>query len=197
MGWGPRRGCRGRSRLLLGCLAGGLVTLLAGCSPPGSSEAPPPPPPDLRGPAEDATAMPSSGLKPLPAPDQVIGSVPLGRSDPFANVFPSTGPASPEAAGGAAPGATAAANSPAGPAKPAPPRPLQLPTGFRFSGVIRTGGRSEAVVQYRNLGGSLRPGDRGGISTDLLPRGWSVAAIDVQRGELTLQVGGRRVTAQL
>lgn len=196
---------------MLAGLAGGLVTLLVGCSPPGSSEAPPPPPPGLRGRAEDATAMPSSGLKPLPAPDQVIRAVPLGRSDPFANVFPRTGPASPAAAGaatiaagesapaaaGAAPGATGAANRPAGPAKPAPPRPLQLPPGFRFSGVIHTGGRSEAVVQYRNLGGSLRAGDRGGISTDLLPRGWSVAAIDVQRGELTLQSGGRRITAQL
>ena len=52
-------------------------------------------------------------------------------------------------------------------------------------------------MQFNALGGSLRPGDRGGISTDLLPRGWSVAAIDVQRGELTLQSGGQRLRLQL
>jgi hypothetical protein len=75
--------------------------------------------------------------------------------------------------------------------------PLQLPGDFSLSGVIQSGGTSEAVVTYRDLSGSLRPGDRGGRTTDLLPPGWSVAAIDVQRGVLTLHKDGRKVSAQL
>jgi hypothetical protein len=76
-----------------------------------------------------------------------------------------------------------------------------VPEGFRLAGVIRSGGRSEAVVQVqredRVLSGNLRPGDRGGSTTDLLPRGWTVASIDVNRGSVTLLQGRRRVIAEL
>jgi hypothetical protein len=72
-----------------------------------------------------------------------------------------------------------------------------VPEGFRLAGVLRSGGRSMAVVQYGEISGQLRPGDRGGFSTDLLPPGWRVAAIDVNRGSLTLQRGGRRFVAEL
>jgi hypothetical protein len=76
-----------------------------------------------------------------------------------------------------------------------------VPEGFRLAGVIRSGGRSEAVVQVqredRVLSGNLRPGDRGGSTTDLLPSGWTVASIDVNRGSVTLLQGRRRVIAEL
>jgi hypothetical protein len=75
--------------------------------------------------------------------------------------------------------------------------PPGVPEGFRLAGVIRSGGRSEAVVQLGTRSGTLRPGDRGGRTTDLLPPGWSVASIDVNRGSLTLQQGGHRVIAEL
>jgi hypothetical protein len=52
-------------------------------------------------------------------------------------------------------------------------------------------------VSFGDLSGSLRPGDRGGRTTELLPPGWSVAAIDVQRGVLTLKKGDRKVSAEL
>jgi len=181
------------------CLAGTLATLLLGCGPQTTSQPPNLVPgqsgrPDITPPAQ------SPALQPLPSPDQVITAVPLGRIDPFANVFPQMRPLS---GVGASTGAGAASGPGGGAGRPgatrvsAKPQPLQLPGNFRFSGVIYTGGRSEAVVQYGELGGSLRPGDQGGVSTDLLPRGWSVAAINVQRGELTLQAGGQRITAQL
>ena len=74
---------------------------------------------------------------------------------------------------------------------------LLPPEGLRLTGVLQSGGRSEAVVEFKQASGSLHPGDRGGESTDLLPPGWSVAAIDIQRGQLTLQVGRRRVVLDM
>ena len=75
-----------------------------------------------------------------------------------------------------------------------PPAFLQ---DFRVTGVISSGGHSEAVVSYKQLSGSLRRGDRGGRTTDLLPAGWSVAAVDVPNGRLILQSGSRRVKVEL
>ena len=75
-----------------------------------------------------------------------------------------------------------------------PPAFLQ---DFRVTGVIDTGGQREAVVTYKQLSGSLRPGDRGGRTTDLLPYGWSVASVDVANGSLILQSGSRRVKVEI
>jgi hypothetical protein len=127
-------------------------------------------------------------LTPLATPQQVIGAFTTGINvDPFGS--------RPLAL--ALPGTTAASQRPGG-SRPRPVQPpLQLPKGFSVSGVIRSGDVSEAVVSYGDLSGSVRPGDYGGRTTDLLPFGWSVAAIDVHRGLLTLQKGGQRVTAEL
>lgn len=200
-----------------------LTLVLAGCAqapaPPDPSVLVPPPTP----PARKAGAAPSAGstaaakpaasdaasLAPLATPQQVVGSVDLGRLDPFGALIPRLptllGPdgkplpinlaGGPGGASGAA-GPGAKAGGPAGRGA-APLGPLTLPSGFSVSGVIRSGGVSEAVVSYGALSGSLRPGDRGGRTTDLLPSGWSVAAIDVNRGLVTLQKDGRRVSAEL
>jgi hypothetical protein len=104
-----------------------------------------------------------------------------------------------------APGAdtasTAGSSAAAARAAAAPP-PLSLPQGFQFNGVISVRGTPQAIVQYGAESGSLFVGDRGGPGTPLLPRGWSVAAIDVQNGRLTLvsrqnTPRGQRITAQL
>jgi len=158
-----------------------------------------------------------ANLAPLATPQQVVGAVNLGRLDPFGaliNRFPTLlGPdgkplpvnlAGGGSGGAAAPGAAAGGTRPGGAPATAgggkgtrSTAPLQLPPGFIVSGVIRSGGLSEAVVSYGALSGSLRPGDRGGRTTDLLPSGWSVAAIDVNRGLITLQKNGQRVSAEL
>ncbi len=78
------------------------------------------------------------------------------------------------------------------------PRPaLTLPQGLVFNGVIRSGGTPEALVQFGGESGTLRVGQKGGRTTALLPSGWSVASIDVQKGSLTLRQGGQSVTAEL
>ena len=68
--------------------------------------------------------------------------------------------------------------------------------------MIRSGGTPEALVQFGAQSGTLRVGQRGGSTTDyrttpLLPAGWSVASIDVQKGRLTLRQGKQAVTAEL
>ena len=110
------------------------------------------------------------GFNPLPTPQQVVAAVRIGRLDPFAPFSPPAGTA---------------------------PQSTGLPQGFRFSGVVRGGGQAAALVQFGSLSGTLRAGQVGGRSTDLLPQGWTVARVDGQRGRLTLRQGGQLVTADL
>ena len=161
-----------------------LLLLLTGCnqaSAPADVSAPSPgalsgevaPSGDLRQ-APSTTLTPAKtlpqGFNPLPTPQQVVAAVTIGRFDPFAPVSPPAGTA-PQATG--------------------------LPQGFRFSGVVRGGGQAEALVQFGSLSGTLRAGQVGGRSTELLPLGWTVARVDGQRGRLTLRQGGQLVTADL
>jgi hypothetical protein len=161
-----------------------LLLLLTGCNPaeaPADISAPSPgalsgevgPSGDLRQ-APSTTLSPAKtlpqGFNPLPTPQQVVAAVRIGRFDPFAPVSPPAGTA-PQATG--------------------------LPQGFRFSGVVRGGGQAEALVQFGSLSGTLRAGQVGGRSTELLPLGWTVARVDGQRGRLTLRQGGQLVTADL
>jgi len=138
---------------------------------------------------------------PLPTSRQVIAALPVGRRDPFASPLPPLPPLTTGAHGAGSPSASGkAGGTTAGAAAgsvSARPLPLTLPPGFRVTGLIRSGGTAEAVVEYGPLSGSVRPGDRGGRTTDLLPGGWSVAAVDVNRGRVTLQRGQQRVTAEL
>ncbi len=173
---------RGRSGLRLGALLPFLA--LAGCGAPPAAEVPAPPPPQApAGTGNEAAAAPAvpAGLTPLPSSQQVVAAFQVGRKDPFGTLPELTAPV----AGGAK-----------GRARAAEPPPAFLEE-FRFSGVIQSAGQSEAVVTYRNFSGSLRPGDRGGRNTDLLPSGWSVASVDVGRGRLTLQSGSRKVSVDL
>ena len=77
------------------------------------------------------------------------------------------------------------------------PPPPPLPEGFRFQGVLRSAGAGEALVQFGADSGALRVGDRGGRNTTLLPPGWSVAAIDVERGRLLLRQGQHTIQVEL
>jgi hypothetical protein len=117
----------------------------------------------------------------LPTSQQVVAAFQLGRKDPFGALPELTAPSTTAQKSGA---------------KPAEPPPAFL-DDFRFTGVIQSSGRSEAVVTYKTFSGSLRAGDRGGRNTDLLPSGWSVAAVDVSKGRLILQSGSRKVSVDL
>jgi hypothetical protein len=196
---GPRP--RGRRRIPLPGLL--IALLLGGCgvAPPGPAS----PPPGARislaaqpAPPRRAAVGPA-GLLPLPSPLQLGQTVTIGRFDPFASLHdPLPKPAPPRAAA-VTPGAKpASAGSRAGRGQGAQGRrpigPPPLPRDFRVSGMLRAGAQAYAVVETGGISGSLRPGDRGGRTTDLLPPGWSVAAVDVARGRLVLQWGRQQLS---
>lgn len=153
--------------------------MLTGCGASPTAEAPPAPAPPRPAAAPSSGAVPE-GLTPLPTSQQVVSAFRMGRQDPFGSLVPEMVP------GATIAGATAAVVTP----------PAFL-ADFRVTGVIDSGGQSEAVVTYKQLSGSLRPGDRGGRTTDLLPSGWSVASVDVPNGRVVLQSGSRRVKVEL
>ncbi len=207
-----------------------LLSLLGGCGVeqlflgrPPAQELPPLLPP--AGPGTAQTEV-GSGLSPLLTPQQVLTAVPFGRRDPFAPLpapaaaaatgssatgTAAAGGSSPSGtgAGGTSPGAapaavsSRAAGAPGGRAAATAVARLAPPDGFRLTGVIRSGGRAEALVSYGPLSGSLRPGDRGGRSTDLLPAGWALASIQfggrtpLDPPSVLLQRGAQRVKVSL
>ncbi|MGC5198316.1 hypothetical protein, partial [Aphanothece microscopica] len=149
-----------RADKLLGALL--LALAVTGCGP---GEPDPKADPKAAAPRPVAAPAPvpppptkpeSTGLTLLPSANEVLAGFRMGRDDPFAPFVPV-----------AAAGTTR-------------PR-LNLPAAFRFSGVIRSAGASQAIVEYGGNAGVLSVGERGGRNTDLLPSGWSVAAIDVDR----------------
>ena len=107
-----------------------------------------------------------SGLTRLPTPDALRQRHTTSRADPFA----------------ALPGVATAETEETGtlPAEP-PGCPLLL------TGVSLRNGQPRAFVEGETGAGSLQPGDRGGVSTDLLADGWEVAAVDVAGRRLVLR----------
>jgi hypothetical protein len=137
----------------------------------------------------------------------VVSALPLGRRDPFGGVGPAPVRAEVEAAvtqsgagqnssGGAAITAPLAAQ-----ARRVRPGPLQLPSGFRLTGMIQSGGQSQALVELGTQAGPLCVGQRGFCpgagAPPLLPPGWTVASIDVARGQLVLGRAGRWLTTRI
>ena len=118
-----------------------------------------------------AAPQPAAGFTPLPTPQQVLAALPMGRADPFA---PLPQPPKPATSGGA----------------PA--------ADLRFTGVIRSAGQAQALVQLGEQSGAVCVGRRGACPGSglpaLLPADWSVTSIDVASGRLVLnQAGQRRV----
>lgn len=198
---GPRRAA---------VLAAVIAVPLAGCLPalrnPMGQVQPPAQP--SAGPTA-ATTRPEplqpTGLISLPSADQFLASVPTGRADPFARVGQ---PAhQPGTASGGAPqtrgsGSAAAPSGATARSRAAlPPPPLTLPPDFRFTGVMRAGSTHQALVQIGDQAGPVCVGPRGFCASSgleaLLPPGWTVASIDVDRGRLTLRQGRQSVTTQL
>ena len=162
-----------------------------------------------------------ASLAPLATPQQVVQAVEVGRPDPFAAVLTPrlvTAPGSPQVAiaPGQQPVAGAGQRGPSGQRQPGAPgapagssqplSPLGVPKGLLFQGVLQSPLGREALVEYApsegkgggTRSGSLRVGDVGtGREDSLLPPGWRVRAIDVDRGVLVLQAGTQSVTLQL
>ncbi len=209
------------------------LLLLTGCDLLQFVAPPPPPPPlPIRQTSERMLPDVDARLVPLPTPQQVVTAENLGRRNPFAPIMTPVIPLPPGVAAGSEPalaiirvakaggdaGAQLAAaqaavkiqpSAKAGPgalgalAVPRTSLGLQAPQNLQFTGVIQADGHTEAVVSYGGQSGSLRAGDRGGRSTELLPAGWAVIAIQLggQGREdvptLLLRKGSQRVKLKL
>ena len=67
---------------------------------------------------------------------------------------------------------------------------LLIPDTFEYHGQIVTNNVFNAFVSYQNRSGTIKPGDIGGKSTDLLPNDWIMEKIDIDRQVLTLSFEG-------
>ncbi|MBM5783557.1 MAG: pilus assembly protein PilP [Cyanobacteria bacterium K_DeepCast_35m_m1_288] len=161
-------------RVCCGWLSGvALLPAITACASSSGPETITLPPPNPKPAAEKPAAAepaPAAGFTPLPTPEQVVTALPTGRLDPFAPL-----PQAKAAASGAVPAGD-----------------------LRFTGVIRSAGQAQALVQVGDQSGAVCVGRRGvcvgsGLPA-LLPADWSVTSIDVASGRLVLnQAGQRRV----
>jgi len=179
-----------RTRLRAAAAALGVL-LLAGCWP-----SPPPqdtdslplaaPPTEIPGRTKTFAAL-DLPLDPLANKDQLLRSFQAGRKDPFGNVIVSRKVPLAKAAEAEA-GAVVSGGSGQGGARPGGKDTSCDSSPIQVTGLIYGSGSSEAIVFNKATGetGSLRPGDRGGRSTTLLPLGCQVQSIDVNAGYLVI-----------
>ena len=110
----------------------------------------------------------ATGLIPLPTRAQLLSSVPEGRADPFApTMVRSTAMAS-----------QVDPNAAAGP-------------NLQVRGVLAVGAELRALVSVSEVSGTVCVGPRGrcpGDAAALLPMGWTVNSIDLDRGCLSLSI---------
>ncbi len=74
---------------------------------------------------------------------------------------------------------------------------LQVPSTFKYYGQISSQNTLNAFVSYDNRNGTVKAGDVGGKSTDLLPFGWTILELDIDTKILTLGFGDRSVDVDL
>ena len=109
-------------------------------------------------------SAPATGLIPLPSLEQVLSSVPEGRADPFAPTIVGS--------------KTMAPGTSEGP-------------DFKVRGVVAVGAELRALVSLSEVSGTVCVGPRGrcpGDAAALLPIGWTVNSIDLDRGCLSLSI---------
>ena len=69
--------------------------------------------------------------------------------------------------------------------------------GLSLVGLALLNGEPVAFVHSEAGAGSLRPGDVGGVSTDLLPDGWVVLAVDPEARQVELEPPGPATVLRL
>ena len=136
-------------------------------------------------PPASSMAVPNIGLLPLPTVEQVQEAAPGGRRDPFEPLpIPSENKAD-QAKNAAGDGAVDGADSADSGLDPA--------ADLLLTGVMQVGGQERALVVLDTTSGVLCVSADGRCSPDskaVLPQGWSVLAIDVQRGCIRLAQDG-------
>ena len=63
---------------------------------------------------------------------------------------------------------------------------LLVPSSFKYRGLISSPEVVNAFVSYQDRKGTIKPGDIGGESTDLLPNGWTLLSLNTDTKVLTL-----------
>ena len=74
---------------------------------------------------------------------------------------------------------------------------LQVPTSFKYHGQISSRNTLNAFVSYEDRSGTVKTGDIGGQTTDLLPSGWTILDLDIVANVLTLGFGDRSINVDL
>ena len=133
-------------------------------------------------PPASSMAVPNIGLLPLPTVEQVQEAAPGGRRDPFEPLpIPAQDKADP-------------AQDAAGDGADSGDSGLDPAADLLLTGVMQVGGQERALVVLDTTSGVLCVSADGRCSPDskaVLPQGWSVLAIDVQRGCISLAQDGK------
>ena len=111
-------------------------------------------------------SLASAGLTQAPTAQQVIESFPEGRLDPFAAI--------------PAPIAAAQAQT------PTPTKIREMLGNFAVLGFIKASGQQAVFVQHESKSGEVYLDQVGGQSTEFLPRGWKLVAIEASKGRIGL-----------
>ena len=111
-------------------------------------------------------SLASAGLTQAPTAQQVIESFPEGRLDPF----------------GPIPAPVAAAPAQA----PTPAKIREMLGNFAVLGFIKASGQQAVFVQHESKSGEVYLDQVGGQSTEFLPRGWRLVAIEASKGRIGL-----------
>ena len=74
---------------------------------------------------------------------------------------------------------------------------LLIPDSFKFHGQIASEDVVNAFVSYQNERGTIKVGDIGGETTNLLPNGWHLKRLDTRTQVLTLTHEDRYVNIDL
>ena len=74
---------------------------------------------------------------------------------------------------------------------------LLVPTSFIYHGQISSADQVNAFVTYEDRKGTIKPGDVGGESTDLLPTGWTFLSLDNDTKVLTLFFDSQSIDVDL
>ena len=140
-----------------------LLLVVVGCGGETPTATAPPLDPVQPEPSSEASApaVPPIGLTPLPSAEEVQQAAPGGRVDPFSPL-----------AGGDAEDPT---------------------TGLTLTGVLLVGNQKRAMVTTSSGSGVICVGSDGRCGADapvILPTGWSVLSIDVERGCIRLALNG-------
>lgn len=118
--------------------------------------------------------LPDLGLQALPTPDEVIKSVSIGTEDPFRNISTGTSASDQTSEDGKSEFGT-----------------------FTLTGFLSTSKRQLALIEFNGESGTVFVGDKGSITTNLLPPGWTVTSIDGDNGKLVLRKKDQFVTAEI